>query len=55
MLVCFADNIMQKLEESLGKIEEVKGYVKVYESEVINSLSFFKSLRDIQNSVSKQT
>ena len=46
---------MQKLEEFLGKIQKVEGYVKVAESEVLTSLSFFENLRSIQNSVSNYT
>ncbi|ROT84059.1 Insulin receptor [Penaeus vannamei] len=41
-------NITQQLEENLGEIEEVSGYIRVYGSDTLFSLNFLKNLRHIR-------
>lgn len=36
-----------QLEENLGQIEKVKGYIVIRESASLTSLNFFKNLREI--------
>ncbi|XP_077291455.1 insulin-like peptide receptor [Arctopsyche grandis] len=38
------DDVMEELEESLGGIREISGYLKVYRSSIITSLNFLKNL-----------
>lgn len=42
-----ADNIASELENFMGLIEVVTGYIKIRHSHALVSLSFFKSLRQI--------
>ena len=44
MTVCVTDHIGAELEENLGSIEEVTGYVKIVRSYALLSLRFLKSL-----------
>ena len=44
LCVCAADHIGAELEENLGAIEEVTGYVKIVRSYALLSLRFLKSL-----------
>ena len=44
----FFPGIGKRLEETLGKIEKVKGYIVVRESASLVSLNFFKNLKEIQ-------
>lgn len=37
-----------QLEENLGQIEKVKGYIVIRESASLTSLNFFKNLREIR-------
>ena len=48
LIIFLSANIVKKLEDSLGSIETVKGYVEVRESASLVSLEFFKSLTSIQ-------
>ena len=45
--MCFP-GIGTKLEESLGKIEKVRGYIVVRESTSLTSLNFLKNLKEIE-------
>jgi len=45
--VCDVDHIGAELEENLGAIEEVTGYVKIVRSYALLSLRFLKSLSTI--------
>ena len=40
--------IGRKLEENLGKIEKVKGYIVIRECSSVTSLNFLKSLKEIE-------
>lgn len=42
------DNIASELENFMGLIQTVTGYVKIRHSDALGSLSFLKSLRYIQ-------
>lgn len=42
-----AGNLMQQLEENLGKLELVTGYLKVFGSDTLFSLNFLNSLKVI--------
>ena len=37
-----------RLEESLGQIEKVKGYIVIRESSSLTSLNFLKNLKEIE-------
>ena len=37
-----------RLEESLGQIEKVKGYIVIRESSTLTSLNFLKNLKEIE-------
>lgn len=37
-----------QLEENLGQIEKVNGYIVIIESASLTSLNFFKNLREIR-------
>ena len=43
-------DIVEKLEQRLGSIREVNGYIEVRESEALASLEFFKNLQFINPS-----
>eukprot|EP00795_Rhopilema_esculentum_P006272 gene6272-11692_t len=43
-------NVIEKLEEHLGSIQTVKGFIEIRESEALTSLSFFRSLQSIEPS-----
>ena len=45
--LCFP-GIGRKLEENLGKIEKVKGYIVIRECSSVTSLNFLKSLKEIE-------
>lgn len=40
-------NLMQQLEDSLGRLKVVTGYLKVYSSDTLFSLNFLSSLKVI--------
>lgn len=49
-----SDDVMKEMEDNLGDIREINGYLKVYRSITITSLSFFKNLtvihgRELEN------
>ena len=47
MKTFYLGNIMEELEKNLGSLQQVQGYIKVSESEVLTSLNFFKNLEMI--------
>lgn len=46
--LCIFSGIGTRLEESLGAIEKVKGYIVVRESSSLKSLNFLKNLKEIE-------
>ena len=49
------DNVVRELEDGLGDIEEIDGYLKVVHSDPLISLNFFKKLRVIHGKIEHDT
>lgn len=46
-----SDDVMKEMEENLGDVREIHGYLKIFRSITITSLSFFKNLTIIHGRV----
>jgi insulin receptor len=45
--ICIAENVVKELEENLGMLEEIEGYLKIVRSFPLVSLNFLRRLKFI--------